>query len=1052
MYIKSLTQHIIFLSFPFKRLFCNPIQPKTHPHIQNTPTKQQPLSILLVTWFLCYVMGPSTLVGIVVLIAFLPIINLVTKQMTKVRSQRVKLSDERVEITCSMLMGIRSTKLNGYETKYKQRVEDVRSKELSLLAKEQAWWATTLVMTVSSPVLATGATFATYVLTTSSTNQHILTAADTFGVLLLFGALRFPINFAGRLIGKAAQALSAVRRISSFLQRPLRHDNDTDTDKHDIADTTTTTRSSTITAAAATTVATIVDVAAADKGDDDVVPLRLSHARFRVGKAPEEEPTEEEEGEEVVENGGVGCTSNDGLSFTAGDFSFELRKGQVLVVCGPVGSGKSTLINGILDEADRVLNHRHRYSTETNTTNDKHAPSSTTKTKGTMMVQKHGQYSYAPQDPFILNQSLRENILFGTPLNEKRYNAVLDACALRPDIQQLGGSDLIQIGERGVTLSGGQRQRISLARAAYKAAQSSSSCIILDDPFSALDAGTGKIVFERLIASPQALLKNSAVLLVTHASHFISHRSVDQILLMVNGRNQFMGTWDELTKFESSSSAVDDCYDEPTRRAVDHIQSQVRENTHDNGEDDERNDNRKKKTKGDTTASSKVSTTNKDHHKVQQQQQKNNKIMQRELREHGLSSFKTWLLWFQRAGGICYIVTVFVLLLIDRSAYVCVEWFLAVWATGAYTEVEFLGFQFEPQINGLSAQYQYLKVYAIIVAISLFSTALRSEFTVTGGVRATKNVFNGMLGSVLRAPMSYFETVPMGRILNRFTYDTDVNDVTLTQVISMFIISCSWYVASIVVQVAILPWSAFVLFPISGLYLLLMHHYRHTGPDLQRIDALSRSPLQSMVSECLEGSTSIRIFHQDRNFITKFENIVDVNSSALLNYVSVQRWLGIRMEVLGSLVVLTTSVLVVCLNEQLNTTAGLAGLLITWTSNFTITLNFLVDTFSETEAAITAIERVDAMAELPSERSMETETTIMEDGSSIKALSKSWPQQGLLEFKNVFLRYRDGLPLALNDLSFEIPAGKTCGIVGRTGAVRCVILSCPFLFLSFSLF
>lgn len=995
-------------------------------------------------------MGPSTLVGIVVLIAFLPIINLVTKQMTKVRSQRVKLSDERVEITCSMLMGIRSTKLNGYETKYKQRVEDVRSKELSLLAKEQAWWATTLVMTVSSPVLATGATFATYVLTTSSTNQHILTAADTFGVLLLFGALRFPINFAGRLIGKAAQALSAVRRISSFLQRPLRHDNDTDTDKHDIADTTTTTRSSTITAATATTVATIVDVAAADKGDDDVVPLRLSHARFRVGKAPEEEPTEEEEEEEVVENGGVGCTSNDGLSFTAGDFSFELRKGQVLVVCGPVGSGKSTLINGILDEADRVLNHRHRYSTETNTTNDKHAPSSTTKTKGTMMVQKHGQYSYAPQDPFILNQSLRENILFGTPLNEKRYNAVLDACALRPDIQQLGGSDLIQIGERGVTLSGGQRQRISLARAAYKAAQSSSSCIILDDPFSALDAGTGKIVFERLIASPQALLKNSAVLLVTHASHFISHRSVDQILLMVNGRNQFMGTWDELTKFESSSSAVDDCYDEPTRRAVDHIQSQVRENTHDNGEDDERNDNRKKKTKGDTTASSKVSTTNKDHHKVQQQQQKNNKIMQRELREHGLSSFKTWLLWFQRAGGICYIVTVFVLLLIDRSAYVCVEWFLAVWATGAYTEVAFLGFQFEPQINGLSAQYQYLKVYAIIVAISLFSTALRSEFTVTGGVRATKNVFNGMLGSVLRAPMSYFETVPMGRILNRFTYDTDVNDVTLTQVISMFIISCSWYVASIVVQVAILPWSAFVLFPISGLYLLLMHHYRHTGPDLQRIDALSRSPLQSMVSECLEGSTSIRIFHQDRNFITKFENIVDVNSSALLNYVSVQRWLGIRMEVLGSLVVLTTSVLVVCLNEQLNTTAGLAGLLITWTSNFTITLNFLVDTFSETEAAITAIERVDAMAELPSERSMETETTIMEDGSSIKALSKSWPQQGLLEFKNVFLRYRDGLPLALNDLSFEIPAGKTCGIVGRTGAVRCVILSCPFLFLLFS--
>merc|ERR1712166_1307170 len=278
----------------------------------------------------------------------------------------------------------------------------------------------------------------------------------------------------------------------------------------------------------------------------------------------------------------------------------------------------------------------------------------------------------------------------------------------------------------------------------------------------------------------------------------------------------------------------------------------------------------------------------------------------------------------------------------------------------------------EPQIDGLSAQYQYLKVYAIIVAISLFSTALRSEFTVTGGVRATKNVFNGMLGSVLRAPMSYFETVPMGRILNRFTYDTDVNDVTLTQVISMFIISCSWYVASIAVQVAILPWSALALFPISGLYLVFMHYYRMTGPDLQRIDALSRSPMQSMVSECLEGSTSIRVFQQDGKFIRRFEGIVDVNSSALLNYVSVQRWLSVRMEVLGSVVVLTTTVLVVSLNDTLQTSAGLAGLLITWGANFTITLNFLVQTFSETEAAITAIERVDATADLPTEKSMET--------------------------------------------------------------------------------
>jgi ABC-type multidrug transport system fused ATPase/permease subunit len=371
--------------------------------------------------------------------------------------------------------------------------------------------------------------------------------------------------------------------------------------------------------------------------------------------------------------------------------------------------------------------------------------------------------------------------------------------------------------------------------------------------------------------------------------------------------------------------------------------------------------------------------------------------------------------------------TQLMLLILDRGAYIAVEWFLARWTSGAYEPVVILGVEFPAQTDGLSAQKQYLRVYAIIILVSIAATALRSEWAVTGGARATKNVFYNMLKSVLRAPMSYFETVPMGRILNRFTYDTDVNDVTLTQVMSMFIISCSWYVAGICIQCSILPWSAVVLFPVSVLYWLLMLHYRMSGPDLQRIDALTRSPLQSMVSECLEGSISIRVFRQDYNFMRRFHGIADTNSSALLNFVSAQRWLGVRMEILGSAVVLVSSVLLVCLNDTLNLEAGLAGMLIMWSSNFTITLNFLVDTFSETEAAITAIERVDAMANLPSEKPFETAKEFEPP--------QEWPKEGVLEFDHVLLRYRENLPLALNDLSFKIPAGKTCGVVGRTGAV-----------------
>jgi ATP-binding cassette subfamily C (CFTR/MRP) protein 1 len=272
----------------------------------------------------------------------------------------------------------------------------------------------------------------------------------------------------------------------------------------------------------------------------------------------------------------------------------------------------------------------------------------------------------------------------------------------------------------------------------------------------------------------------------------------------------------------------------------------------------------------------------------------------------------------------------------------------------------------------------------------------------------------------------------------------------LTQNMSMLMISCSWYVAGVVVMCTILPWTGLALLPVTVLYWVIMLHYRRSGADLQRLDAVSRSPIQAMVTEgkpciprsrrvdpltsymllCeylgLDGCSTIRVFQQERTFVNKYRSMVDLNSSALLNFVSAQRWLGVRIEVMGSIVVLVSSVLVIALNDSLGLDAGIVGLLILWSSNFTITLGFLVDTFAEAEAAITAIERVDAMARLPRERPMETDKSL--------PLPPLWPQTGLLEFDKVCLRYRNGLPLALNDLSFKIPPGKNVGVVGRTGA------------------
>ena len=474
---------------------------------------------------------------------------------------------------------------------YLKSVTEARDLELHYLGREMAVWATTLLMTVTSPVLATGATFTTFVLIDEG---NILTASDTFGVLLLFSALRFPINVAGLLIGKAAQAMSAVRRIALFLERPLRYG----PVNLDVAK-----EKPTVDPESLPTVSTESEHSM-DSSDAQDCLLTLKKASFRIGDS--DLPTDSNE--------------TDSFGFTVSTFDFSMAKGQVMAICGPVGCGKSTLINGILGEAEGL---------------------------GETQVQINGPISYVPQTPFILNMSIRANILFGQPMDQVRYDKVLDACALRPDLEQLGeAGDLTEIGERGVTLSGGQKQRVSLARAAYN---TDASIVILDDPFSALDSGTGKMVFERLISSNEALLKDKAVVLVTHASHFITHRSINKILLIVDGQNRFLGSWDEIAHFHPS--------DENTIRAVNHIKSTVREDTAENQSDD-------------------VGIGNKSGEDDEVNEKKGDRLIQVEQREHGLSSLRTWLLWFKRAGGWKFMSLQIIFMGLDRVLYVAVEFFL----------------------------------------------------------------------------------------------------------------------------------------------------------------------------------------------------------------------------------------------------------------------------------------------------------------------------------------------------------------------------------------
>ena len=241
--------------------------------------------------------------------------------------------------------------------------------------------------------------------------------------------------------------------------------------------------------------------------------------------------------------------------------------------------------------------------------------------------------------------------------------------------------------------STGQKQRVSLARAAYARAD----LVLLDDPLSALDAGTAKAVFENLIKSPNALFSDSAIVLVTHASHFLNR--INKILVIVDGKNRFLGSWQELSSFHTG--------DAKTESAIEHIRSSVQEETAAKDDDWAMQRSNHYGADGDDSEDLK------------------GELMTVEEREHGLSNIRTWLLWFKHAGGLWFLFFQLLFMAIDRFAYVAVEYWLARWTNGADKSIEVFGITFDPQTEGRSAQYKYLAVYSLIILISVLGTISR---------------------------------------------------------------------------------------------------------------------------------------------------------------------------------------------------------------------------------------------------------------------------------------------------------------------------------------
>uniref|UniRef100_A0A8C6PZF3 ABC-type glutathione-S-conjugate transporter n=1 Tax=Nothobranchius furzeri TaxID=105023 RepID=A0A8C6PZF3_NOTFU len=958
-----------------------------------------PLQIMLALYFLWQNLGPSVLAGVAVMVMLIPLNAFIAMKTRAYQVEQMQYKDERIKLMNEILNGIKVLKLYAWENSFKDRVLAIRQKELNVLRKTAYLGALSTMAWTSAPFLVALTSFAVFV---TVDEKNILDAEKAFVSLSLFNILRFPLNMLPQVISGLVQASVSLKRIQSFLS-------------HDELDPNSVDR----------------------KNSSTEFSVSVVNGKFTWGK---EDPP-------VLHNMNV-----------------MVPQGSLLAVVGHVGCGKSSLISALLGDMEKL--------------------------EGEVSVR--GSVAYVPQQAWIQNATLRNNILFGKSYDERKYHRVLDACALTPDLEVLPGGDMTEIGEKvqtahclvrnsllrfsqlsvefaahfsyfdlfliyfnlhqsnrsdkrthfvtqGINLSGGQRQRVSLARALY----SDADVYLLDDPLSAVDAHVAKHIFDNLIG-PEGALKGKTRILVTHGISFLPQ--VDNIVVMVEGGVSEMGSYQELLKQNGAFAeflrnyALDDTVEED--EAIEDLledeeffPDDVLSNHHTDMVDNEPviNEARKSFMRQISVMSSegenfrcrsvKRHGCSQRKHSVSQEKMKPpevQKLIQAETAETGRVKSKVYLEYAKAVGPLLSVIII-LLYGCQSAASIGANIWLSQWtndASGNGTQVDV------PMRVGVYAALGITQ--GVLVMISSFTLAI-------GNIGAAKKLHFNLLANKLHTPQSFFDTTPIGRIINRFSKDIYVIDEALPSTVLMFLGTFFVSLSTLIVIISSTPIFAVAIVPLAIIYVFVQRFYVATSRQLKRLESVSRSPIYSHFSETITGSSVIRAYSRDTAFVLMSDVKVDENQKSYYPGIVSNRWLGVRIEFIGNCIVLFAALFAVTGKESLN--PGLVGLSVSYALQVTMSLNWMVRMTSDLENNIVAVERVKEYSETKTEAPWEVED---------KKPPPEWPMTGNVQFQNYSVRYREGLDLVLRNITLNVKGGEKIGIVGRTGAGKSSMTLCLF--------
>jgi ATP-binding cassette subfamily C (CFTR/MRP) protein 1 len=1040
-----------------------------------------PVVVAVAIWLLFLEVDVSIFAGFAYQVGVMPLGVAVMMYVGNFFKKKQKLTDARLKVINEVLSGIRVVKFNSWEKAFQDMVQAVRLEEVSMTQRVGNFFALGDTIIRSSTILLPVIIFYTYL----SLGQA-LTPDKPFVVLTYIGILGGGFTALPHVLNYFVQSAACCSRVLTLLNVPslqryvltdpppssgpnadcivvldkacLAWERPSDAPKEAEDES----------SAAATKKQTLEQKQQGSGKAYERVPTSTTAASSEQALGDTKMPKGACEGEGKGKGEGEGESESDEKQqrlvdraiHTLVDVSLSIKRGSLVAVIGGVGSGKTSLLMSLLNELDLL--------------------------SGSVSVS--GSVAYHAQSCWIMNATIQENITFGMSYEEDRFRAVVEQACLRQDLEVLPSGAQTEIGEKGINLSGGQKARISFARTLYR----DSSVVLLDDPLSAVDAHVGKVLFSSIRGLANA---GKTVLLVTHQVQYLDE--CDLTVVLEDGRVRAQGSSAELRgqgldlkalTHKPEPEGEGEAGDEEALKA-DAVELELQDgasvevdysgNTNNSPRDRGRSSSASisavpsKGRKRSATATSDSSRKSNKPEPVTAAAAPQAALMTEEEKGEGQMSMKVYQWYFVRFSSF-YLVAMLVFALGGSVAQAASMYVLDDWSKAQITSLLTKGAQLGTEDN-----LYYIGRYAWLNSIMVGSVYVTISAMVQGNCLFALKSHRELLASVLAAPVGWFDTTPLGRIMNRFSNDVSTTDIGVGFCVFALITTLT----SVVVSIGVMSYSTngailALLAPLALLFFFIQKFFRATNLELKRLNAIANSPVNSAITTVLSGLTSIRAYDRGQQFTVRYAQAVEDESTSFLVQKFINQWLMARIGMLGA----ACTFFIFCLTTA--TTAfvptGQMGIALVQSFQLPMILGMLIGQLAEVESGFNSVERImfysesieaepEVVVSPPAQRKAAAGADANKDAEAeaegddkareqpnITSLSLSsvqttasvpanWPSEGVVRCVDCVLGYRDGQDI-LNGLSFEVGARQKIGIVGRTGSGKSSIFVALFRF------